>query len=135
MSSNQVFDNDSLVALWTAGIKSFENFFLVIDAFDECTLAERKTILETLSTLSRACQGTTKLKILLSSRGSVTEEINQLDIAVIRIAADERSIRADLTKYAEEILNDKISTRELVLQDETLFNSILQAVSIGGEGM
>ncbi|KAF0321790.1 nacht domain protein, partial [Colletotrichum asianum] len=135
VSSNQFFDNDSLVALWSAGIKSFEDFFLVIDAFDECTLADRKTILKILSTLSRACQGTTKLKILLSSRGSVTEEINQLDIAVIRMAADERSIRADLTKYAEEILNDKISTRELVFQDETLFNSILQAVSIGGEGM
>ncbi|KAF4924754.1 Vegetative incompatibility protein HET-E-1 [Colletotrichum viniferum] len=134
-SSDQFFDNDSLLALWSERIRSFKDFFLVLDGFDECALADRKAILSSISILSKACQKTTRVKVLVSSRISVKEEIDQANLTVIRMAIDVQNISEDLTKYAEEILKDRISTREMVLGDGNLYSDILQAVGVGGEGM
>lgn len=134
-SSDQFFDNDSLMALLSERVRSFKDFFLVLDGFDECTLADRKVILKSISIISEACRQTTRVKILLSSRSSVRLEIDHVDLTIIRMTLSAETIGEDLRRYAEEMLSEKVSSKDLIVQDETLLENILHVVSMGGEGM
>nr|XP_036581868.1 nacht domain protein [Colletotrichum truncatum]KAF6790425.1 nacht domain protein [Colletotrichum truncatum] len=134
-SKDQFFSKESLLQLWNEIVQPFDDFFLVLDGFDECSSAERKNILDSVSKLCQACDKTTRLKALISSRGSVTEEIDRIDLPLFRLTVDASNINDDLARYAKEILDDKIFTGEFVVQDQLLTAEILDAISLGGEGM
>lgn len=129
-----LFDTDALITLWSYSLKPFETFFVVLDGLDECPVSERAELLSAIAKLFDTCESTAKLKLLLSSRESVTEQADRLRVPSFRLDISS-SIRHDLSTYTNDIVRQKISTRELITQDEELISEILKTISIGGEGM
>lgn len=134
-SKERFFDHDSLINLWHKRLKSAKEYFIVLDGFDECQAGDRKDIMANLSKLCETCREGPIIKILLSSRESTTEEIDRFNATIFRQTLSPETSSKDLSLYAEEVLSEKLSSRELILHDPSLAEKILECISIGGEGM
>lgn len=135
LCDKRYFETDALVPLWYYGLKPFETFVLVLDGLDECQVSERAQLFSTIAKLFETCHGTTKVNLLLSSRESVAEQVDRLQVPLLRLNISSGLSSHDLSTYTNDIVRQKISTRELVTQNEGLISDIIEAISMGGEGM
>ncbi|KAF9877162.1 nacht domain protein [Colletotrichum karsti] len=134
-AESRFFSNDALLGLWAEKVKSVDELFVVLDGLDECSESERELLLGCLAKLGDAVSGESRVKVLLSSRETIVDEVDRSDLSVSRLGLSTANIQSDLSKYAEEILMQRVSTKKLKIDNEHLLQEVIRQVQRGGEGM
>lgn len=107
--------------------------FIVIDGFDECSLQDRDMILEVFKRITETSSSV--LKIILSSRQDVVIEIKQVFDSYYHKTMGCAELHTDIATYIEVALEEKISSRQLVVGDPNLLAVIHHALTKGAHGM
>ncbi|WQF79156.1 Putative NACHT nucleoside triphosphatase, P-loop containing nucleoside triphosphate hydrolase [Colletotrichum destructivum] len=134
-SNESFFETSTLLDLWSKKASSVDELFIVLDGFDECSATERKAFLNALVQMYRACNGSTRVKTLISSRESIRQEVILCDSACFTLTLGSDGIIHDLSRYVSEIVSEKLSVGELKIKDPLLAKDIIREISLGGEGM
>ncbi|KAJ0166678.1 Vegetative incompatibility protein HET-E-1 [Colletotrichum tanaceti] len=134
-ANESFFERSSLLDLWSKKASSVDELFIVFDGFDECSATERKAFLNALVTMNQACNGSTRVKTLISSRESIRQEVVLCDSACFTLTLGSDTISHDLSRYVSEIISEKLLAGELKLEDPFLAKDIIREISLGGEGM
>ena len=127
------FDVDELVdILLDFAAKSLETFF-ILDGLDECEPKDRGEILKIFEQLLNANNPRSLCKVLISSR----EDINvsraiprcfQLSICATHTSSDIRG-------YVNSVINERVSTKEIIVRDASLVAEIKEMLTNGAQGM
>ncbi|KAK8869149.1 ankyrin repeat protein [Apiospora arundinis] len=119
---------DVLRELMPAPLKSY----ILIDGLDECDVKDRKELLKTLSVL---VSSGSNIRLFLSSRFSLQEEVKKRFKAVERLTLDCEATNEDIATYIEGFLDEKLEDRELKVGDLALVSDIKTALIKGAQGM
>ncbi|KAH6871431.1 hypothetical protein B0T10DRAFT_591185 [Thelonectria olida] len=134
-AETQYFSRDSLISLFSYASGLVKTWFIIIDGVDECLPKHRRSLLGFLSKLIKLDQTSEKIKLILSCRETVTEDIKQRFSSPSQIATGSGQTSEDILRYAEDIIHEKLSMNELVLEDVSLAGEILKVIALKEEGM
>ena len=128
-----VTDADALKDIIQEILEASKTLFIVIDGFDECSLEDRKIILQVLKRLSSSSSWV--LKIFLSSRQDVGIELARVFGRHYHRAMECAENYANIGTYIKTALEEKVSTGELTVGDPNLLAIIRDALTEGAHGM
>ncbi|KAE9576603.1 hypothetical protein CGMCC3_g7353 [Colletotrichum fructicola] len=134
-SASHGFERGSLLSLLGHFVSLIEKTFLIVDGLDQCASQEQHCLLQAFSQLTQACTGHGGVKILISARDSIANEVDRVLAPTKRLRIGLVDTNADLARYAKEILAEKRETGKLVIGDDTIMNQIEDKLRTGGEGM
>ncbi|RYP58479.1 hypothetical protein DL770_010415 [Monosporascus sp. CRB-9-2] len=106
--------------------------YLIIDGLDECDKPERNKLLKALSTLAFPALNT---KLFLSSRSSLSEEIQNTFPSFERLTMSESLVHDDIKTYVNGVIEQKLENKDLRVGDASLIEDIKQALIQGADGM
>lgn len=112
--------------------KSLNFFYIAIDGVDECEKQDRDDLLHVLSSLAISSSNT---KIFLTSRDSVSREIQRVFPSIEHLSMTCSSAQSDIATYIDGIVQDKLQREELIVQDSGLIEDIKLALNKGANGM
>ncbi|TFB02951.1 Ankyrin repeat domain-containing protein 50 [Trichoderma ghanense] len=122
-----------LLVLLRKTAASFKTFYIAIDGIDECSKQDRGDLLGILSSVLATERNT---KLFLASRDSVSREIQTtFTIADEHLSMECSSVQADIATYVEGIVQDKLQSEELIVEDLSLIEDIKAALTEGADGM
>ncbi|PTB73955.1 hypothetical protein M440DRAFT_1440869 [Trichoderma longibrachiatum ATCC 18648] len=122
-----------LLELLRKTVASFETFYIAIDGIDECSKQDRGELFKALSSLL-ATESNTKL--FLAGRDSVSRELrNAFTAADNQITMACPSVQTDIATYVEGIVQDKLQSEDLIVEDLSLIEEIKIALTEGADGM
>ncbi|KAH0489354.1 hypothetical protein TgHK011_009786 [Trichoderma gracile] len=111
---------------------SFRTFYIAIDGLDECSKQERGDLLRILSLVATG----PNIKLFLAGRDSVSAEIQKTFTAADNhLSMGCVSVQADIATYVEGIVQDKLQSEELIVEDLSLIGDIKVALTEGADGM
>lgn len=122
---------DTTVALFGRVI-GLKTSYIIIDGLDECNKSERETILRALATL--AFSGL-NMKIFISSRDGLAEEIRKRFDSIDHISMNNPLTDNDITTYVNGVIEEKITTQDLRVGDSSLVEEIKQTLVQRADGM
>ncbi|RDA94437.1 hypothetical protein CP533_2254 [Ophiocordyceps camponoti-saundersi (nom. inval.)] len=108
-----------------------QTFYLFIDALDECEPLERHHLLDALSSISNT---TSKLKIFLAGRESLSVELRQKFPVTEQISTESVEARPDMSVYVEAALLERRQTQELCIES-SLFEELKHTLAHHADGM
>ena len=110
-------------------LNGFDKVFIIIDALDECSSAERRKVLEWLETISSPKAG--KLHMILTSRPErdISDVLHALDARCVDVAAE--SSNRDIETY----LNHEVDKANFSKWDEVTRAEIKSKLKDGAQGM
>ena len=158
------YKNDSqpmyseLKDLFLATIQQFDSVFLVLDALDECTLDQRKTLCEfvlamitpsatapAVQSMNRTLVQTTSnetsqrprgiLKLFITSRKESDLERAFLQNSVPTIEMEAEKVDRDIEDYVKAQIEQRLQDGDLVLKNMALKEKILTALTKKAGGM
>lgn len=106
--------------------------FILIDGLDECSKGDRKELFKTLSTL---VSSRTNIRLYLSGRASLQDEIKKFFPALLHLSLDCGATDDNIATYVAGILKEKLEDDELKVGDLNLLVEIKQALAEGAQGM
>ncbi|KAK2756370.1 nacht domain protein [Colletotrichum kahawae] len=133
VSSN--FERDLLLSLLDHSISLLEKTFLIVDGLDQCSPDEQHALLQSFSRLIQTPHNKESVKILISSRESMSKEVDGALAPTKHLRIGLADTNADLARYAEEVLLEKRRQKHLRVRDGTIMDEIVDKLRIGGEGM
>jgi len=113
-------------------IKTSGGFFIFIDGLDECGVAERRTFLDALSSLTT---NTLKLRIFITSRDSVFVDLKGRFSQIEHASMSPVNLASDIRIYVEASLHERMRNEDLVLEDPRLLNHITDTLTRHADGM
>ncbi|KAF9772357.1 hypothetical protein IL306_009935 [Fusarium sp. DS 682] len=135
MAEDQGYSRKSLKMLFRRSIGLVEIWFIILDGIDECTAEQRRWLFEFLSDLITSEETPGKVKLVLSCRETLNHDIRTWFPASLQILTGSGQTSQDILTYAEDILNEKLAKKELVLDDVNLAAEILKSISLKEQGM
>ncbi|KAE8454213.1 hypothetical protein EG329_005138 [Mollisiaceae sp. DMI_Dod_QoI] len=135
---NSDADMDTIETLLQYCISRLSKLYIVIDALDEFEKEQRDILLRSLSPVISLPNS--KAKLFLVGRSSVLMDIRRLFPASQEKSGNCREIQADIETYIRETITlrqeEQLSPEEqLVLQDPTLAQEIIEVLINGADGM
>jgi hypothetical protein len=107
-------------------------FFVFIDGLDECDAAERRALLDALSSLSINTLG---LRIFIASRDSVFIDLKGRFTHMEHAPMNPIKLASDIRIYVEASLQERMRNGDLVLEDPHLLNHIRDTLTCHADGM
>jgi hypothetical protein len=132
MGQNMVSGLEDLVALLRRRIALSNSFYIFLDAVDECDPAERRALLDILSSLGTAALN---LRIFLASGESLSVELRGRFPHLERISTASTGADSDIGLYIGEALQERKQNGDLVVGDPSLFEEIKCALNQHADGM
>lgn len=105
--------------------------YTVIDALDECEKDERDNVLNTLSSVIASPRSI--IKMFIASRESIDLEIKRR--FSFTHASMASPVNSEITRYAKEVVDERLSNGEPVVGDEGIVAEIQNALIQGAQGM
>jgi hypothetical protein len=129
------FSRESLIDLFSYASGLVQKWFIILDGIDECHSEHRTSLFGFLSDLIDLDHTSEKIKILMSCRETVTEDVQRRFSSPPQILTGSGQTSEDILIYAEDILYEKLAMNELVLGDVSLAGEILKAIASKEQGM
>ncbi|KAF5566592.1 hypothetical protein FNAPI_1052 [Fusarium napiforme] len=134
-AKSSLFSVESLRLLFTTASKNLDDWFIIIDGLDEVDVARQVGLLIFLRDVFDHLPDHHRIKLLLSSRETCSNDIDRILPQVIRLNTGLQSTSSDIRVYAEDIIRNKIATSELIVSDSLLVNEIIEAIHRKEKGM
>ncbi|KAF4340446.1 hypothetical protein FBEOM_5631 [Fusarium beomiforme] len=109
-----------------------KDWFMVLDGVDECDAIEQGLLYQFLSSVSKDTPESHNVKIWISGRETTQVLIDRSFPSVARLVAGSSHTSSDIRVYAEEVLQSKVSSMQLVINDGNIIDEIIQTI-IGKE--
>ena len=113
-------------------IKQSEIFYIFIDALDEFEPRERRALLGLLASLG---SGGFTVRVFLAGRESLSGELKEKLPGIERVSMMSAVANADINRYAEEALEERMQNQDLVIRDQSLIVEMKQALTKHADGM
>ncbi|KAK7398437.1 hypothetical protein QQX98_012188 [Neonectria punicea] len=113
----------------------YENWIIVVDGIDECHPNEQGRLYQFLSRRVQAVPSSHKIKILLSGRETTQIHINHAFESVSRLITGSNHTSEDIKVYAEDVLQAKLPSMLLVVEETAIINEIVDAIASKEQGM
>ncbi|KAI3573042.1 ankyrin repeat protein [Fusarium oxysporum f. sp. albedinis] len=107
-------------------------FFIFIDGLDECDVAERRALLEVLSSLAITTLG---LRIFIASRDSVYVDLKGRFSHIEHVSMAPVNLASDIRIYVEATVQERMRNGDLVCGDTRLLNDIRDTLTRHADGM
>ncbi|KAF5656984.1 heterokaryon incompatibility protein het-E-1 [Fusarium circinatum] len=134
-AKSSLFSAASLSSLCTTASKNLDDWFIVIDGLDEVDIVRQIGLLKFLRDVLDQLAEPHRIKLLLSSRETSSSDIDRILPQVTRLYTGLKPTSADIRLYAEDIISNKISTNELIVNDPGLEAEIIEAIHRKEKGM
>jgi hypothetical protein len=121
-----------LTLLLRKKIAQSKMFYIFIDALDEFEATERRALLSVLVSLGTGGLG---LRVFLAGRESLNRELKGKLTGIEHVSMAPAQGNSDISLYIEEILQEKIEDRDLVVGHQRLLLEIKQALVRHADGM
>ncbi|KAI9732361.1 MAG: hypothetical protein M1834_001568 [Cirrosporium novae-zelandiae] len=108
-------------------------FYIIIDALDECEKSEREIIFSILSSVIASPQS--NAKVFLAGRESIDKEIKRWFTSRQHVSMGSPEAHSDIVTYTREVIDERLSTEDLVVGDIDLVENIQNALVQGAQGM
>ncbi|KAF5704259.1 Nacht domain-containing protein [Fusarium mundagurra] len=112
-----------------------KDWFIVLDGVDECHPSEEDQLCKFLSSVSTKTPESHNVKIWISGRETTQVLVDRSFSSVARLVAGSSHTSSDIKVYAEEVLQSKASSMQLVVRDANIIDEIIQIIIAKGEGM
>ncbi|KAK8877014.1 ankyrin repeat protein [Apiospora arundinis] len=106
--------------------------YIMIDGIDECHQSDRRELLTALSSL---ISSNDSIRLFLSGRTGIQDEVKACFKQVSHIILDSEATRHDITQYIEGVIDYKVEIGELRVGDSNLVGEIKSALAEGAQGM
>ncbi|KAK7946207.1 uncharacterized protein PG986_010528 [Apiospora aurea] len=106
--------------------------YIIIDGIDECPKPQRRALLLALSSL---ISSDNNLRLFLCGGVSIQDEIERHFNDFLHISLNCQFTDDDITRYIDDIIDNKLETGDLRVHDPSLVNEIKVALSQGAQGM
>jgi len=113
-------------------IQLSRTFYLFIDGMDECDAAERRALLDALSSLTITASG---LRIFLAGRDSVHMDLRGRFSHVEHISMASDGVTSDIHLYVEAAVQERRRNEDLVVEDPHLLDDIKDTLTRHADGM
>jgi hypothetical protein len=113
-------------------IENSRIFFIFIDGLDECDAAERRALLDVLSSLATDTLG---LRIFITSRDSVFMDLKGRFSHIEHASMTPVNLASDIRIYVEASLQERMRNEDLVIGDTRLLNHIRDTLTRHADGM
>lgn len=113
-------------------IQQSTTFYILIDGIDECDAAERRTLLDALSSLAAA---TSNLRIFISSRDSVHLDLRSRCLPMERVSMSCDGLISDICAYIDATLQKRQQNGELAFGDGHLLTEVKNTLTQHADGM
>ncbi|KAH7168411.1 hypothetical protein DER46DRAFT_552130 [Fusarium sp. MPI-SDFR-AT-0072] len=130
-----LFSVELLSDLYLSAAKAIKHWFIVIDGLDECSTDQQSKLLKFFHGIVSGNDTTRNISVLFSSRETCTNAIRRTFPGSRRLVTGLQSTSADIGSYVDDIIIDKLSTGELVVNDPNLLNEILKTIASKEQGM
>jgi hypothetical protein len=107
-------------------------FFIFIDGLDECNTAERRALLDVLSSLATTTLG---LRIFIASRDSVYVDLKGRFSHIEHVPMAPVNLASDIRIYVEATVQERMRDEDLVCEDPRLLNEIRDTLTRHADGM
>ncbi|RYP31383.1 hypothetical protein DL768_011176 [Monosporascus sp. mg162] len=128
----QTRELDGVVELLQGITPAGKPSYIIIDGLDECDKPERDKLMKALSTLAFPALNT---KLFLSSRSSLSEEIQNTFPSFEHLTMGESLVYDDIKTYVDGMIENKLESNDLKVGDASLVEDIKQALIQGADGM
>ncbi|KAL5585649.1 hypothetical protein FOVSG1_013341 [Fusarium oxysporum f. sp. vasinfectum] len=108
-------------------------FFIFIDGLDECNTAERRALLDVLSSL--ATTTTLGLRIFIASRDSVYVDLKGRFSHMEHVSMAPVNLASDIRIYVEATVQERMRDKDLVCEDPRLLDEIRDTLTHHADGM
>ena len=106
--------------------------YIIIDGIDECQISDRRELLAVLSSL---ISSNGNIRLFLSGRISVQDEIKAYFNQHFHISLDCEATSQDITRYIDAIIDKKVEDGDLCVGDPVLVDEVKRALAGGAQGM
>ncbi|KAF5964990.1 vegetative incompatibility protein het-E-1 [Fusarium bulbicola] len=134
-AKSSLFSAASLSSLFTTASRNLDDWFIVIDGLDEVDIIRQIGLLKFLREVLDQLPEPHRIKLLLSSREASSSDIDRILPQVTRLYTGLKPTSADIRLYTEDIISNKISTDELIVNDPGLENDIIETIHRKEKGM
>ena len=124
---------DELRIVFLAIMQQFGRIFFVLDALDECTLAQRKDLSEFIVNIANTTSNQGIVKLFVTSRKEPDIERAFQQIPTIEVEA--AKVDCDIKEYVKAQIELRLQNGSLVLQNMALKNKILSVLTAKAGGM
>ena len=111
----------------------FPLHFIVIDAIDECSKIDRKSILTMLRSAMDLSH--TIVKVFIASRPDLDQQVKCAFKFQHHVSMDSSGLQCDIISYVKDVVTEMISSGELVVGNPALITEIQKALADGAQGM
>lgn len=120
------------VRLLRERIEHSSTFFIFVDDLDECDVAERRALLDALSSLATTSTG---LRIFIASRDSVSVDLKNKFPRIERVSMACDGLTSDIRLHVEAAVQERIRNEDLVVEDPCLLDEIKNTLTRHADGM
>ncbi len=124
----------ALTKLFIAALSRINASFVVIDGFDECSMAEQCTVLQVLNGIPAAL-GASSIKVFFASGGKVGEGALTAFASRYHYSVSRGHVDADIAAYVTETLQMKVGRGELLVGSPEKVDEVQHALVDGADGM
>ncbi|KAF5617052.1 uncharacterized protein FTJAE_12808 [Fusarium tjaetaba] len=128
-----LFSLNLLSGLYQFAAKAMKQWFIVIDGLDECSTDQQSKLLKFFQGILSG--GTRNISVIFASRETCTNAIRNTFPESMRLVTGQQSTSVDIGSYVDDIIIDKLSNGELVINDPRLLNEILRTIASKEQGM
>ncbi|KAL7766783.1 hypothetical protein ACKLNR_004699 [Fusarium oxysporum f. sp. zingiberi] len=134
-AKSSMFSVESLRLLYTTAAKSLDDWFIVIDGLDEVDVARQIGLLKFLREVFNQLPEPRRIKVLLSSRETCSSDIDRILSEATRLYTGLKPTSSDIRLYAEDIITNKVASKELIVSDPELVDEIIEVIHQKEKGM
>ncbi|ENH75580.1 hypothetical protein FOC1_g10005554 [Fusarium oxysporum f. sp. cubense race 1] len=116
-------------------ILALDDWFIVIDGLDEVDVARQIGLLKFLREVFNQLQEPRRIKVLLSSRETCSSDIDRILSEATRLYTGLKPTTSDIRLYAEDIITNKVASKELIVSDPELVDEIIEVIHQKEKGM
>ncbi|KAI6288058.1 hypothetical protein MCOR27_001082 [Pyricularia oryzae] len=106
--------------------------YIVLDGLDECNKENRKRVLKALSALASP---NNNVRLFLSARSSLQEEVERYFPVIERLKLGHESTNEDIAAYIKGFIDERMDDGDLKVGDPSLLDEIQRVLTEGAQGM
>lgn len=130
-SESQSFYTNDIAQLLLSHLTADNTYYIVLDGLDECGLTQVREMANILALFFKS----KRLKIICASRPELEEDLFKCVKPQHRVVMDEEKVTRDIALYITATLYDCLEEGTLVLGDNTIIDTIVDALQAGSKGM
>ena len=132
-AEDTAYEAASIVNLLLSKLSLFSTNYIALDALDECEPSDRRVIFDILSSVLRRTKST--VKIFLSSRNALEDEIMKAFPLALEIRMDAPGVVSDIETYTRQCLGERLDMGQLAVGNTVTLEDICSTLTDGAQGM